>query len=61
MLLISLELDEIMDLADTIAVIYGGEIGKIAPASTYTAKEVGEYMMGIGKGQNRAFDNRKEA
>lgn len=60
-LLISLELDEIMDLADTIAVIYGGEIGKIAPASTYTAKEVGEYMMGIGKGQNRALDNRKEA
>ncbi|MCR5486098.1 MAG: ABC transporter ATP-binding protein [Lachnospiraceae bacterium] len=50
-LLISLELDEIMDLADTIAVIYNGEIGKIAPAEEFTTQEVGAYMMGIGKGQ----------
>ncbi|MCR4908825.1 MAG: ABC transporter ATP-binding protein [Lachnospiraceae bacterium] len=46
-LLISLELDEIMDLADTIAVIYSGEIGKIAPAEEFTTQEVGEFMMGI--------------
>ncbi len=47
-LLISLELDEVIDLADTIAVIYSGEIGRIAPASELTEKEVGEYMMGVG-------------
>ncbi|MBO6149244.1 MAG: ABC transporter ATP-binding protein, partial [Lachnospiraceae bacterium] len=45
-LLISLELDEVMDLADTIAVIYSGELLKIAPAKEYTTEEVGEYMMG---------------
>ncbi|MCR4923361.1 MAG: ABC transporter ATP-binding protein [Lachnospiraceae bacterium] len=48
-LLISLELDEIMDLADTIAVIYNGKIGKIAPAGEFTTGEVGEYMMGVAK------------
>lgn len=46
-LLISLELDEIMDCADTIAVIYNGQIQKIAAASTLTANEVGEFMMGV--------------
>ncbi len=48
-LLISLELDEILDLADTIAVIFSGEIGRIAPAAEYTPEEVGEYMMGIAQ------------
>lgn len=46
-LLISLELDEIMNCADTIGVIYNGEIMKIAPAESLTAHEVGEYMMGV--------------
>lgn len=46
-LLISLELDEIMNLADTIGVIYNGQIQKIADASTLTTKEVGQFMMGI--------------
>lgn len=46
-LLISLELDEIMNLADTIGVIYNGEILKIASAKSLTANEVGEYMMGV--------------
>lgn len=46
-LLISLELDEVMNLADTIAVIYNGEILKIADAKDLTVKEVGEYMMGV--------------
>ena len=46
-LLISLELDEIMNLADTIGVIYNGQIQKIADASTLTTKEVGLFMMGV--------------
>ncbi|WP_312370036.1 ABC transporter ATP-binding protein [Lachnoclostridium sp.] len=50
-LLISLELDEIMNCADTIGVIYNGSLQKIAPAKTLTTKEVGEFMMGV-KGHN---------
>ena len=46
-LLISLELDEIMNLADTIGVMFSGKILKIAPASTLTGNMVGEYMMGV--------------
>ena len=46
-LLISLELDEIMDCADTIGVIYNGEIQKIADAKSLTPNEVGEFMMGV--------------
>lgn len=46
-LLISLELDEVMQLADTIGVIYNGEILKIADASELTTNEVGSYMMGV--------------
>jgi simple sugar transport system ATP-binding protein len=48
-LLVSLELDEIMNCADTIAVIYNGEIQKTAPASTLTTNEVGEFMMGVNR------------
>ena len=47
MLLISLELDEIMGLADTIGVIYNGEIQKIADAKELTTNQVGEFMMGV--------------
>ncbi len=46
-LLISLELEEIMNCADTIAVIYNGEIQKIADAKMLTTNEVGEFMMGV--------------
>lgn len=46
-LLISLELDEIMDCADTIGVIYNGKMQKIADAGSLTANEVGEFMMGV--------------
>ena len=46
-LLISLELDEIMELADTIGVIYSGELLKTAPASEMTSHDVGRYMMGV--------------
>jgi len=46
-LLISLELDEIMTCADTIGVIYNGELQKIADAKSLTTNEVGEFMMGV--------------
>ncbi|MDO4582211.1 MAG: ABC transporter ATP-binding protein [Bacillota bacterium] len=46
-LLISLELDEIMSLADTIGVIYNGQLQSIAPADSLTALQVGEFMMGV--------------
>jgi len=46
-LLISLELDEIMALADTIGVLYRGEMLKTAPADQMTTQEVGRYMMGV--------------
>lgn len=48
-LLISLELDEVMSLADTIAVIYNGEILKTADAKSLTVEEVGQFMMGVTK------------
>ena len=46
-LLISLEWDEIMSLADTIAVMYSGEILKVEDAKTFSVKEVEELMMGV--------------
>lgn len=62
-LLISLELDEIMNCADTIAVIYNGQIQNVAPADTLDTNTIGEYMMGIGEKNNktdRALDGEKE-
>jgi simple sugar transport system ATP-binding protein len=46
-LLISLELDEVMGLADRIAVIYNGKILKDADAKTLSVEEVGQFMMGV--------------
>ncbi|MEM1484416.1 ABC transporter ATP-binding protein [Oscillospiraceae bacterium PP1C4] len=46
-LLISLELDEIMNCADTIGVIYNGEMLNIADAKSLTTNQVGEFMMGV--------------
>jgi len=46
-LLISLELEEIMNCADTIGIIYNGEILKIADVKDLTVHQVGEYMMGV--------------
>ena len=46
-LLISLELEEVMNCADTIGVIYNGQIKQIADAKSLTTKQVGEYMMGV--------------
>ena len=45
-LLVSLELDEIMNVADTIGIIYNGQLQKIASSDSLTTNEVGEYMMG---------------
>ncbi len=45
-LLVSLELDEIMNVADTIGVIYNGQLQKIASSESLTTNEIGEYMMG---------------
>ena len=46
-LLISTELDEILSCADTIGVLYNGQMSKIASAAELTREEVGEYMMGV--------------
>ena len=48
---ISLDLDEIMDCSDTIGVIFGGHINKIAPAASLTVEEIGLYMMGVKGGE----------
>ena len=53
-LLISLELDEIMNCADTIGVIFEGKINKIAPASELSVEEVGRFMMGVGRNGKEA-------
>jgi len=47
-------LDEIMNCADTIAVIYNGSIQKIAKASELTTNEVGEFMMGVKNKEKEA-------
>ena len=47
-LLISYELDEILALADTIAVINKGEIVSIKPIDQYTREEIGMLMAGKG-------------
>lgn len=49
-LLVSLELDEVMEMADTIAVIYNGKIDKIADVNDLSTHEVGEFMMGVKHG-----------
>ncbi len=46
-LLISLELEEIFALADTIAVIYNGKIVHKAPAKDLDNNTLGDYMLGV--------------
>jgi simple sugar transport system ATP-binding protein len=46
-LLVSTELDEIMQLSDRIAVIFGGKIVKILPAKGTTKEEIGLLMAGV--------------
>jgi simple sugar transport system ATP-binding protein len=51
-LLISMDLDEIMMMADTIGIMFNGSMAHIAPASDMTIDVIGEYMMGLtGDGQ----------
>jgi simple sugar transport system ATP-binding protein len=51
-LLVSLELDEVMDVSDRILVIYEGEIvGDLNPEEI-TVKELGLYMAGSKRGDN---------
>lgn len=45
--LISLELDEIMSCADTIGVIYNGEIVHTEARDCVTLERIGEWMMGV--------------
>ncbi len=47
-LLISLELDEVLACADTIGVMYKGEMLTVKDAGEISANEIGEYMMGVG-------------
>lgn len=49
-ILFSLELDELLDLSDRIAVIYKGEIVGIVRAKETTKEELGEMMLGLKKG-----------
>ena len=52
-LLVSLELDEVMNLADRILVIYEGEIvGELNPKTT-TLSELGLYMAGANKNKGK--------
>jgi len=46
-LLISEELDEIMNLSDNIAVIFKGHIQKVLPAKTATRRQIGMLMAGV--------------
>jgi general nucleoside transport system ATP-binding protein len=48
-LLVSLELDEILDLSDRIAVISHGELVGVLDASTTDENEIGLMMAGVGK------------
>lgn len=53
-LLVSLELDEVMDLSDRILVMYEGEIvGELNPKTT-TVNELGLYMSGAKRDRERA-------
>ena len=49
MLLVSLELDEILDLSDRIAVISHGAIVGIVDADKTNEKEIGLMMTGVRK------------
>ena len=50
-LLVSLELDEILNLADRIAVIYNGELVGLVDAKTTNEHEIGLMMAGGQRGE----------
>ncbi len=51
-LLFSLELDEILQLSDKIAVIFKGEIVKVIENKNVTKEILGALMLGIGEGES---------
>ena len=51
-LLVSLELDEVLDLSDRIAIVNSGELIGIVNASETNENEVGLMMAGVRKGDN---------
>jgi len=53
-LLVSLELDEIMDLSDRIAVISHGSIAGILDPAKVTEAEIGLMMAGVKKDERTA-------
>ena len=54
MLLVSLELDEVMNVSDRILVMYEGEIvGELDPKQT-TVEELGLYMAGAKREDKKA-------
>jgi len=56
-LLVSLELDEVMDVSDRILVMYGGEIvGELDP-KTATVQELGLYMSGAKRSMAKEIEN----
>jgi general nucleoside transport system ATP-binding protein len=59
-LLVSSELDEVMGLADLIAVIYEGKIVDILPAAQATREEIGLLMAGAKPDTAPSKANRKE-
>ncbi|HEY8391325.1 MAG TPA: ABC transporter ATP-binding protein [Capillibacterium sp.] len=50
-LLVSLELDEILNLSDRIAVIYNGELVGMVEAQATSEQEIGLMMAGVRKGE----------
>lgn len=52
-LLVSLELDEILNLSDRIAVIYNGELVGIVDGAAANENEIGLMMAGVKRGEHR--------
>jgi len=50
--LVSLELDEILDLSDKIAVINHGELIDLVDAKDTNENEIGLMMAGVKRGEN---------
>ena len=60
-LLISEELDELLDICDRIAVIYEGRIMKVLNAAETDKQELGLLMAGIGAAEKSPADGEAEA
>jgi simple sugar transport system ATP-binding protein len=60
-LLVSPELDEIMELSDRIAVMYRGEIVAIVPGEDATKEQIGLMMAGIEPEKAKPKSKKKKA